>query len=879
MSTTASAILGARERLRTPLYRNGFALAVNSTVSSLLGAGYWYVATHHATQATVGQAGALVAALVGLSTISQLSLPGVLTTFLPRTHRTARRLVLRAYGLASLLGVLLGGAFALVSPHISSSFAPLAGPIPAIVFTASVATWCIFGLQDNALTGLRRAVWVPIENTIYSATKLAALTALGVGVGAMGLFATWVTPALIAVFPVSGVLLLKLLPMHARTGDSEDLGGLRPYLAGDSVGLILSQLSTTLLPVLVVVRLGPQSAGAFAVAWMLTQSLDLVAINLGMSLTVEGAHNVGGLPGMLHGLRQKTLWLVGAAVAGGVLFAPQVMALFGPSYAAQATPVLRLLLLGCLGRVVNTLALCASRARRQPSRIIAIQLALALTIPTTAWLLAGPLGLVGVGIAWAGGQSIVGLGSLLTERGPRRSTARTRPVRTILYANHWHDDNKGDSAISGATISLLRERWPTAEIRVATLSEPHGTIASGQLRHIRAIHPIAEGHSLAPTEHGSARTHELGAPRAAAYWLLRLVPLFVELAVGRPRKATRRRLADIDLVVLAGGSNIYDNPAVRAPMSLARLMQVCYPAWAAGRLQIPVVLAGHTLGPFPRRSGRALARRMLGSASRTVLREPISLQAAADLGLANVCVAPDLAFATQARRSPRVQSALAALPAPSTNTLGLVVRQHPHRGPEADERTVETFAAVARHALETSRASAVLIVVQAQGPTGIEDDRPLSAVLARRLSGLPVHVLDDDFAPDELAALYGSCAAVVAVRLHAAILALSQGTPAFAVAYMTRKTEGVMSTAGLPDAWCSFDEATPERIIAAFSRLFDPETRVQLNARRSQWLAQLSNAVALPGDDTEDYPGPPRRPAASSSVMPMTSGARPAHAS
>jgi polysaccharide pyruvyl transferase WcaK-like protein len=241
--------------------------------------------------------------------------------------------------------------------------------------------------------------------------------------------------------------------------------------------------------------------------------------------------------------------------------------------------------------------------------------------------------------------------------------------------------------------------------------------------------------------------------------------------------------------------------------------------------------------------------------------------------MANVCVAPDLAFATRARRSARVERALAMLPAPPGRTLALVVRQHPHRGAAADAATVRTFAVVAREALRSGHVSAVLVVVQAQGPTAIEDDRPMSAALAAALSDLPVGLLDMDLAPDELAAVYGSCAAVVAVRLHAAILALSQGTPAFAVAYMTRKTEGVMSAAGLPDAWCAFDDATPERIAGALPRLFDPRTRAELESQRSHWQAQLRDAVLPP--ETPGGSGDARRPVG----RPVTGGSQPARPS
>jgi len=400
---------------RNHLLRNGIALVVNSAISSLLGAGYWFVAAHHADQATVGQATALVAALTALSTISQLSLPGVLASFLPRAGHSARWLVIRAYTLALSISAVLGAWFALLAPMLDDGFAPLRGVGPLLLFSASVAIWSIFALQDNALTGLRMAVWVPLENILYSAIKLGALIALGSGIGALALLTTWVVPAGIALIPVSGILLFRLLPRHAEGVDGEDLGGLRRYFAGDSVGLILSQFATTLLPVLVVIRLDTHAAGAFGIAWMLAQSLDLVAVNLGMSLTVEGAHDERRLPTLLRSMQLRVLGLVTVLAAGGIVLAPVLMGFFGDNYADDGTDVLRLLLLGSIGRSVTVLAICAARAGRHPGRIIALQASLAALIPVAAWLLAGPWGLAGVGAAWAAAQAIVAIGAFATE--------------------------------------------------------------------------------------------------------------------------------------------------------------------------------------------------------------------------------------------------------------------------------------------------------------------------------------------------------------------------------------------------------------------------------------------------------------------------------
>jgi polysaccharide pyruvyl transferase WcaK-like protein/O-antigen/teichoic acid export membrane protein len=832
------------------LYRNGIALVLNSAISSIIGVAYWLVVAHRASAAVVGQATALVAALMLLSTIAQMSLPGVLATFLPRTGPSARRLVLKAYALSIAFSIVLGAAFVLLAPRLSPAFDLLSATLPSLLFPLAVATWSIFALQDNALTGLRRAVWVPIENTLYSATKLGAVLLLGTGVGAFAYLSAWVAPAALALVPISALLFARLLPAHARLREHEDMHGLRRYFAGDSTGLVLGQISTTLLPVLVITRLGAEANASFGIAWLIVASLDLIAINLGMSLTVEGAHDEARLPMLLQSVRNRTVLLIVVLAGVGIAIAPQLLSIFGASYAEHGVTVFRLLLLGSIGRAVTTLEICAARAQRRPKRIVAIQGTLALLIPTSVWLLAKPAGLTGVGIAYAVSQLMVA-GAIVILKPTRRPQpvvhAHNTPgwPATVLCVNHWHDDNKGDSAITGAIVALVQRNWPHARIRVATLNEVASADAQLQLRHLLADAAIEEESSFTPTESASRRTPFPGRFATALRWLARLAPFGLEVLSGAPRRSTRRRLESADLLVTIGGSSIYDDPDVAAPLSLARLLCILYPIWAAGRVGTPVVLAGHTLGPFPRRSGRLLARWMLRRVDITVLREQTSLEVAQRLRLKSVRVRPDLAFATAAQRTERVTSALARLPEGTDAPLALVIRQHPHAGSQADLRVAGVFAQVAREAVADGLINSVLVVVQCMGPTAIEDDRALSEQLCWMLEeDVPTTLVAEDLTVGELAALYGACRVVLTVRLHAAILALSQATPAYSVAYMTRKTEGVMQAAGRGGDWCAFDDLNSAQVSFALKDMLAPRIVADLQRRAEDRLIELHGEAA-----------------------------------
>lgn len=385
----------------------------------------------------------------------------------------------------------------------------------------------------------------------------------------------------------------------------------------------------------------------------------------------------------------------------------------------------------------------------------------------------------------------------------------------ILLCNHWHDDNRGDSAITQGIVTLLNRRYGESEITVTTLWE-EGELSAGGSRHLTAAFPeITVRPSPVPTElRGSARDRgKLRTGADAIVWWLRRAPGALDTARGHSTRAWQPLMRSHDLVVLVGGSNIFDDAGVPALLGVPRLSQVLSPVAAAHAGGVPVVMLGHTLGPFH----RAAARRLIDSASRrttsVVVRDARSERTARAAGATFVEEAPDLAFGLEPRQTAEVESMLARLPAAPHRTIGLSIRRHPTLGRAADDRVVSVFAEAARGLVSSGVVDAVAVVPHTTGPTPVEDDRPISRRLLAAVSDLPSILLAEDIGPDELSAFYGSLAAVVGVRLHAGILALNGGAPTFAVAYLTGKTHGVMKQVGLPDAVGEFATVTATDIV------------------------------------------------------------------
>ena len=168
--------------------------------------------------------------------------------------------------------------------------------ILALALGASVVIWCVFALQDAVLTGVRQAVWVPLENGLYGIGKIALLVALAPVTPEYGIVVSWFLPALVLLPPVDGRSPAAAAAPPRRAPGRHDRHTIARFIGGDYLGSIFALAAVDLLPVLVVARLGAADAAYFYLPFLIVYSIELVAVNLGVSLTVEGAPTARAWP-------------------------------------------------------------------------------------------------------------------------------------------------------------------------------------------------------------------------------------------------------------------------------------------------------------------------------------------------------------------------------------------------------------------------------------------------------------------------------------------------------------------------------------------------------------------------------------------------------
>ena len=416
---------------RLPLFRNGYALLIGSATTSSLGFVFWVLAARFYSAETVGLDSAALSAMLLLSGISQLSLTSVLARYVPLAGGKTARLILYSY----LVSVIVAAVTSTIFILGLNVWAPALIFISSdrnwqILFVLSTMLWCVFALQDSALTGLRQALWIPLENTIFAGVKIVLLIILAGSFPAVGILLSWNIPVLISLLPINLLIFRWLVPGHVRA-TSERVAPITPnliakFVGGNYLGSLFFLASTTLLPIMVTNLCGPSANAYFYPPWMIVTALQFVAVNLSTSLTVEAAFNMTKLSLYSKQVLLQTARLLTPLVVLVILGAPLVLRVFGSDYATEGSALLQLMALGTLPNIFVTLYVSLARVQNRTSSVMLVQGVLSLMILGLSYILLPILGIIGVGIAWLVSQTIVAVALYLTRLRPILQLASTQ---------------------------------------------------------------------------------------------------------------------------------------------------------------------------------------------------------------------------------------------------------------------------------------------------------------------------------------------------------------------------------------------------------------------------------------------------------------------
>jgi colanic acid/amylovoran biosynthesis protein len=243
---------------------------------------------------------------------------------------------------------------------------------------------------------------------------------------------------------------------------------------------------------------------------------------------------------------------------------------------------------------------------------------------------------------------------------------------------------------------------------------------------------------------------------------------------------------EFDLIVQVGGSNLVD---LYGPSKFDTGLLAIF----SGK---PLLLLGHSLGPFHDRKSRFLAKVLLESCSGIMVREPLSAEVLRDCQILpkNLLLGGDTAWLLQdplLSSVPRQQKVIFTVRklAPFEDRVGL--------SQELYNRSIAQLAdQLVNHGY------AVEFVSTCTGIDNYGNDDRMLALCIRELCQMKAEITVEmaELNDLELMQRFSEAKLVIATRLHSAILAMNTATPALALAY-EHKTTGIMQDLELSD-WC-----------------------------------------------------------------------------
>lgn len=440
------------EHLRVPLYRNAYALMINTVGTSTLGLIYWVFAARYYPPEVVGRDAAIISAMIFLSGVAQFDLMNVIIRFTPKAGGETGRLVRFSYLFSVFVSAII--SIVVISFSIGSLFFDLADNEAAfnLWFVLACLASCVFLLQDSVLNGLGQSIWVPVENISYGILKIVLLFVFATSFPRHGIFASWTIPMFAALLPVNFLIFRWLIPRHVRTTKNQAeplvLRKIIKYGTGNYLGSLFNLAALRILPLIVTFSLGPSANAYFYLPWTIVISLKLASANMATSLTVEGAKGQKDFSNKSYRFLVHMVQLYIPVIAVLIIGAPFILRISGGNYAQEGTNLLRLLAISALPNIVSTFYIGIARVYQRVTTIVIIQALYCVLILGLSYILLPIYGITGVGISLLVTEILVALAVV-------RPVLRVRSARRSIPAL---EDSPSSIESSGNSLGFVTNR-------------------------------------------------------------------------------------------------------------------------------------------------------------------------------------------------------------------------------------------------------------------------------------------------------------------------------------------------------------------------------------------------------------------------------------
>jgi O-antigen/teichoic acid export membrane protein len=383
---------------------NSYNLILATSISAFFGFIFWIVIAHRFKTSSVG----LATTLLSLSSlISLLGLSGFDTTFIRFLPKSKDRNGQINSGLA------ISAIVSCIISIIFCLFIPLLAPrlnfiwhnifyVTSFILVTILTTWNT--LTNSIFIAYQNTSYVFIINFVFSFIRMCSPFLVSHG-GPMTIFVITGISQAINVILSFFILSRKFSYTPSLNLVKRPLKEMLYYSISAYSANILNLIPDSILPIIVLDKLGPDSAAYFYVAFTVANIVYTIAFSTSQVLLAEASHHERSLNSLVKkGFKIESRLLVPVIIL--LLFiCPFILHLFGQRYQNNATTLLRLMLISGLAIMIYSLMNFIFKYMKILKGMVLMTLVNAVSIITISLFLT-KFGLSGIGISWLSGSVI-----------------------------------------------------------------------------------------------------------------------------------------------------------------------------------------------------------------------------------------------------------------------------------------------------------------------------------------------------------------------------------------------------------------------------------------------------------------------------------------
>ena len=386
------------------LLRNSFYIILGTAVLAGFGFLFWLFSARLVSPESIGIATTFVSVMNMIAVLSLIGFDAAFVRFLSRAEDKNAQLntgIILVAGASSVLGAL----FVLVVPFLSPQLAFIQNePLLALLFILFCVFCAINILTDAIFLAYRETRFTFVINTILSIIKV-ALPFFFAPFGAFGIFAAAAAAQGVGCF-LSIAVLMRTFDYRPRFAvDREILKRIRQYSTHNYIAGVLNMAPMTVLPLLIINRLGPASAAYYYIVMMIGGLLYVIPQAITRSLFAEGSHDADTLSAQTAKAIRTIAFLLTPAVVVLLAAGDQILGVFGADYATGGLVFLYLIALSGFVVGLNSLLGMLLRIKRDVHALVAVNLFYACAVIGLSFFLL-PRGLPGIGMALVVGTGL-----------------------------------------------------------------------------------------------------------------------------------------------------------------------------------------------------------------------------------------------------------------------------------------------------------------------------------------------------------------------------------------------------------------------------------------------------------------------------------------